>query len=1234
MATHHHLLRRSLCVLCTVSLLPLPGYGATDLADKPLGIGAQIPPAIIFALDDSGSMDYEVLLPTSDGAMWWHTTNRSFTGLDQNDNPNPNVLNFNAQGTTTTPWRKYVYLFPNGTGLGNRLYTDSNHSFFAIPPTDQFAWVRSASYNPLYYDTHKTYLPWIPTLTHTTFENANPSAPKSHPIYGTTGIINLTTVKTTATQGVESTFRLYPGMVLPAGANYRQSNTSGAWIPVSTPTAVTNTNGVDAQIPYYPATFYVPEEGLPDTAPVGLDGKRLKHYEIKPGNTFPSGRSYTDEMQNFANWFTYYRKRHLMLNAAMGSVLNDIAGIRAGVVYFNTLTDVTMYDLSVSDVVTRAKNNKALIERFYKQPEAKGTPTHAVLNYVGQQFQRTGTDAPIQFHCQINAAFVVTDGFANADSAVKKDRNNVSINDVDGDDSRAMPYNRQYSPAGRTDISHPYADKTQKNTLADIAMYYYVTNLNPALLPTGKVPVDLNDTSPNADRNTNLHMNTYGLGLGAKGTIFGIDQAKTKDPFKNVFTWPTLPNANGSPTTIDDLWHATINGRGSMLSSQDVDSTRIAIESVVSEIMSKNTTSAAAVIASPNLTTADNTLYTSSYDATNWTGSLHAWAINPSTGVVSKTDKWNPSVQARLDARPAESRVIVTYDGATGIPFTYDTLTSDQKAKLDNHTSTPSKSDAEAVINYLRGDRSNEYNPLDETRTELPYRYRAHLLGDIVHAQAGLLHPPDEEYEDPGYKTFATTKQNRKRLILQGSNDGMLHAFNITTGEEAWAYIPNRVIEEGLLPALTKKTGFLHHFYVDGTPTIADVDFNQLPGTHPATNPDWHTLFIGSLQKGGRGFYAIDVTSPESMTDAASVASKVLWEFPKHSDSPDAENIGYSFGRPVVVKLSDNKWYVLVSSGYNNGETTGGDGKGWLFLLNPETGDVVYKFATTAGTPKNPSGLAYIAAFKDKGNISAETRFVYGGDLLGNIWRFDLNTPDDETSVGPERLALLVDKQGNPQPITTAPQIANTDLLGTGKKPLVFYGTGRYLDTVDIPDEKTVSQTQTIYGLLDTGTEIGSDAVSLRTQLVEQTFTAPAGTEGSKTRKLSKNTVDYTSGKRGWYVDLNVPGERINVDPILAFGILVFGSNIPSDDICLPGGSSYLNYFDFKTGGFATGSLAYSSTQLGTSMIVGLMFIRTADGKMKVMLTDSRGNTPVFDSPMIGGVNGIRRATWHELATH
>ncbi|REN18389.1 hypothetical protein DSI41_12680, partial [Mycobacterium tuberculosis] len=71
---------------------------------------------------------------------------------------------------------------------------------------------------------------------------------------------------------------------------------------------------------------------------------------------------------------------------------------------------------------------------------------------------------------------------------------------------------------------------------------------------------------------------------------------------------------------------------------------------------------------------------------------------------------------------------------------------------------------------------------------------------------------------------------------------------------------------------------------------------------------DWHSLLVGGLGKGGKSYYAIDVTDPASMSTEAAVAAQVKWEF---SDT----TMGYSYGAPIVVKTKKYGWVVMLTSG-------------------------------------------------------------------------------------------------------------------------------------------------------------------------------------------------------------------------------------------------------------------------------------------------------------------------------
>ncbi len=295
MKADRHITRRSIAramiFFVAFSQVATNAHAATDIADVPMAVKNKVPPNIIYVLDDSGSMDSEVLMPTNDGALWWHTGNKSFVGLDNADATAAGVINFNRAGEANATWKKYVSLFPNGfggSGSGIRVYQDSTNDHFAVPPTAAFAWVRSSDYNALYYNPTITYAPWQPSHDGTnphTYSNADPARAKSHPLLGTAET-NLTASISSNTENW--TFRMWPGMVAPAGASYRV-NGGGGWTLLAADDTVPAGVYWDVQISYYPATYY-----LRDAAGtfLGPDGATLARYEIKPGNSFPSGRSY------------------------------------------------------------------------------------------------------------------------------------------------------------------------------------------------------------------------------------------------------------------------------------------------------------------------------------------------------------------------------------------------------------------------------------------------------------------------------------------------------------------------------------------------------------------------------------------------------------------------------------------------------------------------------------------------------------------------------------------------------------------------------------------------------------------------------------------------------------------------------------------------------------------------------------------------------------------------------
>ncbi|GGP25772.1 pilus assembly protein [Silvimonas amylolytica] len=1209
MTTRRSILNKIIFLLLTATQAIPVSYAATiSPSQTPLTSQTQSSPNLIMGIDDSGSMDFEVMLTTNDGALWWDSYNKSFTnntstsvtvsGLTNVSVPvgqpwynsvgNAAASQKTDDGVNSNTWYKYAYLFPDGSTTDARKNTDATYDHFAIPPTQDYAFLRSSDWNTLYYNTNTTYTAWYPAYINNgtvNYSNATATAARSHPQLGgaTPVTLDLTNVVTAGTTKVGSaytgtksnwTFHMLPGMVIPNGAY--TSKKGAAYTQQTSNVTVSGTDYYEADIAYYPATFFVTDSTCKasDVSTTSIlwadsacakapDGTYLRKYEIKSGKTFPSGRSYADEMQNFANWFQYYRKRKLMLGAAMGSVLSSVSGLRGGTVAFNNQTTVTMYDFAAT---SDSANVKPLLGAIYTNAASGGTPTRETLKYIGGQFARTDSSAPIQNGCQRNTAFILTDGFANATAVTAPSYANTYV------------------------TGSPYTVITT-NTLADLAASYYTNNPR-SDLPTGLLKADTTNAE-NPDNNTNLHVTTFGMTLGAKGTVYDPTAANFVDPFHppsgTTWTWP-IPTQNRNPTGVDDLWHATIVGRGQMFRATNVSEATSYFKQVIQSLLATVGSDAAVTTTSPNITSSNNTQFSSTYNAQNWTGELAAYSINLTTGATNTTPLW--TAQSQLTALTPSTRHIATWDPGnnTAVAFTSAGISSTTLAGMANTNAN----DGANVVNYIRGDRSLE--------SATGYRVRAGLLGDIVTAEPVYVLGPYAAYTDAGYSDMSSL--NRTAMVYQAANDGMVHAFNATTGAEVWAYVPGQVLAN--LHSLTSTT-YTHQFFVDGTPTTGDF-YN---------GSAWKTMLVGGLRAGGKGFYALDITAPAATSDA-DVVSKVLWEFPgTNTTAAQKNNIGLSYGQPLLVKTRADGWVVLVTSGYNN---TAGDGQGHLFVLNATTGAVIKDIATGAGSASSPSGLAQISAFAANAQTDATIDYVYGGDLLGNVWRFDLSTTAD-TSWTVKKLAALVDASGNAQPVTSAPV---TSVLANGKH-IVYVGTGKLLETSDL----STTTSQSMYALVD-DLSTNPTITTPRTSLTKKTVTVNTSTG---TRTINSDAVDYTT-KKGWFFDLPGTGERVSTDPQLAFGALIFTTNQPSSVAC--SSRSYEYAVSATDGGqlpasaFPSGTTPWSGIVLGANLSSTVSLTVMPNGTLRLTTKGSDGSTQ-NNILNITGSGSLKQVLWREI---
>jgi type IV pilus assembly protein PilY1 len=901
--------------------------------------------------------------------------------------------------------------------------------------------------------------------------------------------------------------------------------------------------------------------------------------------------NYKEEMANFAIWYEWYRTRTQMTKSAIGLAFKDVRGApnaadpndsafihaRIGLTTINNPIAMNIADFDQTQ-------KESFYTNLYDFDPLGGTPLRSSLNSLGEMYAGTSkvyTD-PVLYSCQKNFTILATDGYWNDSYS--------GVGDADG----------------AADVTLPSKDALNtSDTLADVAYHYYHTDLR-----TGCGSKDLctNNVSPSGvnaatdDVAAHQHMTTFTIGLGVDGTLTydpNYKTASTGDYLsikQGVNKWP-VPKSNAQET-IDDLWHAAVNGRGTYFSTQNPTALEGGLRKALSSIDSVTGNGAAAATSTLQPTAGDNSIFIASYRTLKWDGELNAYTVNLSTGDISTTAAWQaePLLRARISTDGnSDSRVIYTANGTTRTLFSTATggLSTAQKALFDttklsqySNWTAGQKTAATTVslINFLRGQDRNEDQDRDAKygAYERLYRDREKALGDIVHAQPVYVRKSPYNFSDEGYLAFKAANETRAPTLYAAANDGMLHAFDAETGQERWAYVPP-VVLPNMWRLADANYGGQHRFFLDGKLAVSEAKVGGV----------WKTILIGGLGKGGRGYYALDITNPND--------PRPLWNY----TADDNPRMGYSFGTPFITKLKNGTWVAVLSSGYNNipegTKYAGADGQGYVFVLDLSSGNLMKTIATGVGSVASPSGLARITTKTPDFDVNNTADAVYGGDLTGIMWRFNLETG---------QASKLAEFPG--KPIMVAPEIGQINDVTA-----VFYGTGRYLGPDDLDDVGK----QTIFGIK----EDGSTTVTSTDQLVRQSVT-----DSQSVRNVSNEEVLWAT-KMGWYVDLPDSGERVNIDPQLFFGTLLVASTVPSASPCQPGGYGWLYMLDYATGGNVVvntpGAVKFSSPLVGaTVMNIG--------GTPKIQPVSARGAEGIRNMPVQPDPNGGkgRRILWRELS--
>ncbi|MEN8131098.1 MAG: hypothetical protein ABFS45_13065, partial [Pseudomonadota bacterium] len=449
-----------LAVIIIFSLSTTVMGGALNLADNALEVLSGVEPNIMVLSDDSGSMDWGVMTTENEGTF------------------------------LLGPW-SYYYAHPN-PGASGTTSPSANISFYVVPSEEKLvsagvpapqggvwrAW--NAQYNRVYYNPEITYIPWSGVdTTGTGYTNVSPSKAYYNPFVPSEGSLNLTTTTTYDTDC---------GLLA-------DCTTAGL-------------TGLFSVSDFYPARYYIWIDADNDSV-VDEDDKHtlveIRNSGCTAGAKCPStfvrpihdenigsGRSdcstnngdgtvtcnYNEEIQNFANWFSYYRKRELTAKAALSNVVekNTTARIGYATILNNASNALQVASMNASSA---SGNKKSLLDKIfstYTTGPINSTPLRVNLDAVGRYFECRSGDifgssadstpgsvgCPVLASpggsCQGNYTVLITDGFYN--QAVPA----TFVGNTDGSS------NTNYDGGA-------FAD-TYSDTLADVAMSYYERDLH------------------------------------------------------------------------------------------------------------------------------------------------------------------------------------------------------------------------------------------------------------------------------------------------------------------------------------------------------------------------------------------------------------------------------------------------------------------------------------------------------------------------------------------------------------------------------------------------------------------------------------------------------------------------------------------------------------------------------------------------------------------------------------
>ncbi|KAF5304606.1 hypothetical protein FQA39_LY18994 [Lamprigera yunnana] len=291
-------------------------------------------------------------------------------------------------------------------------------------------------------------------------------------------------------------------------------------------------------------------------------------------------------------------------------------------------------------------------------------------------------------------------------------------------------------------------------------------------------------------------------------------------------------------------------------------------------------------------------------------------------------------------------------------------------------------------------------------------------------------------------------------------------------------------------------------------------------------------------------------TAPAALTKAQSApgASDILWEI--SNTTAGFDELGYVLTKPETGLTRDGSWVpAIVGNGYDSK-----GGKAQLFIINALTGALIKKIDTgIAGTgtqvAPNKNGLGGVGVVRD---MQQRIVAVYGGDLRGNLWKFDLSsTNQTDWKVAFDGKPLVVARDEDTRPGEPIFREAQLSCLPSGGVMDAVWTAHKIFEQGDCQGYwgSVALSIWTVAVGSGAGPRLRMPLTKLQ-QLADPAGghprpISPEGVDGS-TAKLNSTPVDYKT-KRGWRLALVIgAGERMVDEPQVRYGNVLMQTVTPA----------------------------------------------------------------------------------------